>query len=203
MAVAAIKAQQGGGFKRQLDLTVSRQYTMPEDDILKAGELGRQTISVSGVTWPARSVVLTSNAIYFGRPGTKKVLDVVPLLEIQSVEPVGVVLKGAAKADADDDGPGGEDCCFRINPNEDAESFSGRALVDRGAHSNLAARCQRAKAGASLQDGAPVPAAAVAAYSHQRLDALYHTSHERLCHPPARLVYLRGRGDRPLQRGRR
>ena len=129
MAVAAIKAQQGGGFKRQLDLTVSRQYTMPEDDILKAGELGRQTISVSGVTWPARSVVLTSNAIYFGRPGTKKVLDVVPLLEIQSVEPVGVVLKGAAKADADDDGPGGEDCCFCINPNEDAESFSGRALV--------------------------------------------------------------------------
>lgn len=49
---------------------MDREYSMPQEDaVIKQAELGRQTLGPSGRSWPARKVVLTATAIYFGKPG--------------------------------------------------------------------------------------------------------------------------------------
>ena len=46
------------------------EYSMPEASaIIYEGDLGRQTLSPNGVSWPSRKVALTDSAIYMGKPG--------------------------------------------------------------------------------------------------------------------------------------
>ena len=61
---------------------------LPRDHVIKDGVLGRQAMSVSGISWPARRVVLTEEGIYFGKVDTLKLIDFVPLVEVDRLEAI-------------------------------------------------------------------------------------------------------------------
>ena len=61
---------------------------LPRDHVIKDGVLGRQAMSVSGISWPARRVVLTEESIYFGKVDTEKLIDFVPLVEVDRLEAI-------------------------------------------------------------------------------------------------------------------
>jgi len=58
---------------------------LPTEGVIKQDVLGRQTISTTGVAFAPRQVVLSANKITFGKVGSNKALDSIPLIQIESV----------------------------------------------------------------------------------------------------------------------
>eukprot|EP00960_Hanusia_phi_P008808 253016-Hanusia_phi.AAC.1 len=88
VAVAAATAAVHAGHTQAVDVkeaSISEKLVLPEESLwIKQGMLEKKQVGAT-VTWNLRIAVLTKDALFFAKPGTRNILDEIPLDQIVNI----------------------------------------------------------------------------------------------------------------------